>query len=196
MNKTRVAVYLALIFVAGGIAGGAVAWNFSPKFGHPPGGAPHHTPEQFRQHLFDMLKKRLALTPDQVQKIEPVFNAGFAEVRSIQDKSVAEVDRCVKLNHEEIAKLLTPEQKAELEKMDREREEAFRKHEGPHGPPPPPDFPVLKPLLNGVKGQPAPPQPSSPPTREPGNGSKRSDARTTTSRSPLIPAPPTTRQRS
>jgi len=89
------------------------------------------------------MKERLNLTSAQTNTIEPIFRAGFQEVRAIQEKTLSRVDEAVKRNHLEIAKHLTPEQKDTLEKMDREREEDFRKHDhGPHGPPglPPADL--------------------------------------------------------
>jgi Spy/CpxP family protein refolding chaperone len=135
MNKLKIASYLLLIFLAGAVAGGALGARYGHPAHRPP--PPHRDPEEMANHIWDRMKERLNLTPDQVKTIEPIFRAGFQEVRGIQEKTLAQIDEAVKRNHQEIARQLNPEQKATLEKMDREREEDFRKHgHGPHGPPP------------------------------------------------------------
>jgi hypothetical protein len=146
MTKRTIAFYIALIFIAGGIAGAGVATAYKPAKTPPPRehkGPP--SPEDFQTHIFNRMKERLALTPDQILKVEPVFRKGFEEVRAIQDRSIKEVEATVKRNHEEIAKLISSEQAAKLDEMDREREKSFREHRGhwrgpgrsgPGGPPP------------------------------------------------------------
>jgi hypothetical protein len=154
MTKRTIALYIALIFLAGGIAGVGVATAYKPAKTQPPprGVDPGHprTPEEFQKHVFDRMKDRLALTPEQVEKVEPVFRKGFEEVRAIQDRSIKEVEATVKKNHEEIGKLVTSEQATKLEEMDREREKSFRERRGhrrgpggpgPGGPPPPGEMP-------------------------------------------------------
>src|SRR5262245_2418969 len=130
MTKTRIALYLALIFVAGGIAGAGIrsAWQPSRM-------PPQRPREDFANHIFNQIRERLALTPEQIEKVEPVFRKGFEDVRAIQDRSLKEVQAAVKRNHEEIGKLVTPEQRQKLEEMDREHEKAFRERRGRrHGP--------------------------------------------------------------
>jgi hypothetical protein len=131
MTKTTIALYIALIFVAGGIAGAGVATAYKPAK-TPPARERKGPPsaEDFQTHIFNRMKDRLALTPDQIAKVEPVFRKGFEEVRAIQDRSIKEVEATVKRNHEEIAKLISPEQATKLEEMDREREKSFREHRG------------------------------------------------------------------
>jgi Spy/CpxP family protein refolding chaperone len=137
MTKAKITFYIVLIFLAGAVAGGAVARKVWPAREHRPG--PHRPPEpeKFEDHLFGIMKERLKLTPEQIQNIEPIFHAGFKEVRTIQDKTLAQVEDAVQRNHAEIAKQLTPDQKTELEKMDQERREFFKNHPGRHGGPPP-----------------------------------------------------------
>ena len=118
MNRTRIGFYVALIFVAGAFTGAGVNSLWRAERTRPPV-VPR---EAFAKHIFNRIKERLELTPEQVEKVEPVFIKGFAEVRAIQDRSLKEVDAAVKRNHAEIAKLITPEQREKLEQMDRERE--------------------------------------------------------------------------
>lgn len=144
MSRTKIAIYLALIFIAGAIAGGSVVMSFPESFSLSPRRRPHPSPEEFANHLWNQMKDRLKLDEAQAARIEPIFRAGFAEVRSIQDRSLQEVEATISKNHEEIAAELTDEQKIEMEKMKQEREEFFRKRGGkppgshPTGPKPAP----------------------------------------------------------
>jgi Spy/CpxP family protein refolding chaperone len=135
MTKAKIVFYVVLIFVAGGVAGAALGTRPWQHRDRPPGPR-RPDPEKFEAHLFEVMKDRLQLAPEQVQAIEPIFRAGFKEVRAIQDKTLAQVEEAVQRNHEAIARQLTPEQKAELEKMDLERREFFKNHRGHRGPPP------------------------------------------------------------
>jgi len=132
MTKTKIAVYVALIFLAGAFAGafGSVPLRSLWKTGATPAPPLVRNREDFANHIFNRMKERLALTSDQVAKIEPVFRKGFEDVRAIQDRSVKEVEAAVKRNHEELSKLLTPEQRQKLEEWDREREKAMRERRG------------------------------------------------------------------
>lgn len=135
MNKTKAAVYLALIFIAGAIAGGAVVLSLPETFTPAKPARPHGSPNDFADFLWKQLKDRLELTADQVRQVEPIFRAGFAQVRSIQERSLQEVEAAIRKNHEQISVLLTEEQRQELQKMNQERQEFFKKrgHKAPPG---------------------------------------------------------------
>jgi len=140
MNKSKIALSLSLIFVAGAIAGGALVSQLPEtenKPGEPRrrGGHERKSPEEFREQLFNDMKTRLSLEPGQVDKVRAVFQSGFDQVTAIQDRSVREVHDAIKRNHAAIAKELNPAQQAELEKMGREHED-FMKKRGRRGPPP------------------------------------------------------------
>ena len=124
MTRTKIALYVLLIFLAGGIAGAGIrsAWQTSPS----PARRGPIVREDFANHIFNRMKERLQLTPDQITLIEPVFRKGIEEVRAIQDRSVKEVEATVQRNHAELARLLSPEQRQKLEEWDREREKAWR----------------------------------------------------------------------
>lgn len=122
MTKTKIAIYLVLIFLAGAIAGGAVVLSSPETFGagRPP--RRHGSPEEFAKHLWNGLKDRLELTEEQIPKVEPIFWEGFTEVRAIQDRSIQEVEAAIQKNHEKMGEFLTETQKAELQKMHDERQ--------------------------------------------------------------------------
>lgn len=135
MTKTKIAIFLALIFIAGAVTGGAIVRRSPQTFA--PERRPHTrpSPEEFANHLWNEMKERLNLDEELQKKVEPVFRSGFEAVRTIQEKSLQEVEAVIRKNHEEISALLNDTQKAELEKMDQERQDFF-KHRG-HRPPSP-----------------------------------------------------------
>jgi hypothetical protein len=139
MTKTKIALLVALIFLAGGVAGAGIASAWKPAHMTPPSPGPRgpERPEDFQKRVFSRIVERLQLTTNQVTLVEPVFRKGWEEVHAIQDRSVKEVEAAVKRNHEEIGKLVTPEQRQKLEEMDREREKRHHhRGPGPGGPPP------------------------------------------------------------
>ena len=126
MSRTKIVAYLALIFLAGAIAGGAIVLSTPASFGlgHPP--RRHGSPEEFAAHIWNQMKDRLQLQEEQVARVKPIFDAGFAEVRAIQERSVQEVEAAIRKNHEEIGAHLNENQRLELEKMDQERQDFFK----------------------------------------------------------------------
>jgi Spy/CpxP family protein refolding chaperone len=146
MTKTKIALLVALIFLAGGVAGAGIASAWKPARTTPPPPGPRGPErlEDFQKRIFSRMIERLQLTTNEVTQIEPVFRKGWEDVHAIQDRSIKEVEAAVKRNHEEIGKLLTPEQRLKLEEMDRDREKRHH-HRGPGpGSPPPgggPGFP-------------------------------------------------------
>lgn len=139
MNKAKIGLYVALIFLAGVVAGffGGPSIRAAWKTTQPP--PPPRNREDFANHIFNRMKERLELTPEQIEKIEPVFRKGIEDVRAIQDRSVKEVDAAVKRNHEEIEKMITPAQREKMQAWDREREKAMKERRnhrrGPGGAP-------------------------------------------------------------
>ena len=127
MSRTKIITYLVLIFLAGAIAGGAIVLSTPSSFGlgHPP--RRHGKPEDFANFIWNQMKDRLQLTEEQSVKVKPVFDSGFAEVRAIQERSVQEVEAAIRKNHEEIGVHLNEDQRLELQKMDQERQDFFKK---------------------------------------------------------------------
>ncbi|MGZ8899269.1 MAG: hypothetical protein ACXW3Z_04160 [Limisphaerales bacterium] len=136
MTRAKVITYLFFIFLAGAVAGGALVLTSPRTFGLHDLPRRHGSPEDFANHIWNQLKERLALTDEQIPKVEPIFRAGFAEIRAIQQKSVQEVEAAIRKNHQEIEALLTESQRIELRKMDQERQDFFIKRG--HKPAPPP----------------------------------------------------------
>lgn len=118
LTKNKVAAYLVLIFAAGAVSGGLLTWWPTRN---TPVGPP--TVKRACDHYKNRLRERLALTPEQMLKIEPILERTEEELRAIQRRTAREVEQVIERSDAEIAKQLSDEQRARLEDMVRERKE-------------------------------------------------------------------------
>jgi len=98
MTKTKIALLVALIFLAGGVAGAGIASAWKPARTTPPPPGPRGPErlEDFQKRIFSRMIERLQLTTNEVTQIEPVFRKGWEDVHAIQDRSIKEVEAAVK----------------------------------------------------------------------------------------------------
>jgi hypothetical protein len=136
-TKKTVVIYLAAVFVAGLLAGGAAGFSLGKRkaFGPPP------RPKDMATHICGRLKSKLDLTPDQVKEIEPLVNETAAELELVNAATAERITQIFQKLNERQTRFLTDKQKALLADMERERQESFRKFKARPGPPPgPPPF--------------------------------------------------------
>ena len=137
MNNRRTAVlYLAGVFLAGGLTGGfgGYALGRRPIF-RPP------NPQSLAEHLTDHLKNDLGLTEDQVKQVRPLVEQATAEADAIHAATFERVRGVMTNMNRRIEEFLTSEQRQKLAARERQRQDRFR-HKGPPpgpapGPPPP-----------------------------------------------------------
>ena len=81
------------------------------------------SPDEYRRRYMEDMRTRLTLTEEQVRKVDAILDETRdrfrAEFKTIQDDQRQKIDA-----------VLTPEQSAEYDKMQKEREE--RRKRGPH----------------------------------------------------------------
>jgi len=151
----KLVLLLAGIFAAGVVTGGFVTVRFGRQFL-----ARAHVPmEQWGPNRLKLLTDRLALTPEQQEKLGPIIKRDADELAKVRNSSMTELRRIMDQMDHDIAQVLTPEQKEKFEKLSRELRERFprlreRLNGGPRGPrdhppgdapPPPPGPPPDKP---------------------------------------------------
>jgi Spy/CpxP family protein refolding chaperone len=135
--KIRPWLAMALIFVAGMIAGAALTFGFRPAWEHPP------EPQQMQRHWISLLTKRLNLTADQRGKIEGILSDAGGKIRDVHREEVGKISQAMAVADAQITPLLTPDQLAEFKKIQSERQRDFSHHMRPwggpdfHGGPPP-----------------------------------------------------------
>ncbi len=139
--KLKPWLVLAVIFIAGVLTGVALNVALSSHSNKPPG------QHDFGKSIMTKITERLKLTPDQVTKIQPIIEDTAAKVRALHHEEMQRGADIFKANDDAIAAFLTPDQKAELQKMREEREKMFASHhhhdglDDGGGPPPPTPLP-------------------------------------------------------
>ena len=118
LSKTKLFMYLAAIFIAGGVTGATVAVKASkqmaeaPRFGHLEA---HYLKERFQS--------KLSLTPEQAQVIEPILEKVSDDLKGIRTDCTKRIGGIMKNAYEQIGKELTADQRVKLEQMKKDRPE-------------------------------------------------------------------------
>jgi Spy/CpxP family protein refolding chaperone len=126
LSKWKLGLYVLAIFLAGGGSGALVTWQVSRRIPVAP-----LTPEEIGTRLRARFKSQLDLTPDQVQKIDPMIDQAMRQVEVIRKDTANRVFANVSNLHEQVVIVLTPEQKANFDVLERERHDFLRKKYGP-----------------------------------------------------------------
>ena len=130
----RVILYAVLIFLAGAVTGALLTPWLSQESFRPP------EPKQLSAHMLKHLHEELHLSDEQLTKIKPLVEKTGADLETIRRETLRKVlDRLAQTN-KQISALLTPEQRAQFDKMEAEHRKRIHEHHhflGPHGPPPP-----------------------------------------------------------
>ncbi len=125
-GKWKLRLYVLAIFLAGAGSGALLTWQTCQRRAVTP-----PSPAEIGARLRARFQSRLALTPDQVQKIEPMIDQAMRRVEAIRSETATHVFANVSNLHEQVLAVLTPEQRVKFEQLDRERREYLRQKFGP-----------------------------------------------------------------
>jgi len=135
VTKGKIVLYLAAIFVAGGVTGAVIGWRETKeKKWEPP------TTKGICDYFRKRLQVELGLNVDQVQQLEPLLQKRVKAMEEIRTRTVQQIDELLRTSDAEIADALklTADQRAKLQEMGKNRREHFGKgHRGAPPPPPP-----------------------------------------------------------
>lgn len=153
MNKAwQIWLVMALIFCAGGVSGGLVAYHVAQKdIRHMP-----PPPEEWGRRHFEFIARRLELTAAQRKQVQPIVQRNIEELVKLRRQDMRKGWGILEHMEQEITVQLTPEQKVRYQELLRRRREFFRQRRkeraekaghrpppahNPSGgkPPPPPD---------------------------------------------------------
>jgi Spy/CpxP family protein refolding chaperone len=126
-TRQKASLWLAVVFALGLAIGAVFGYNFAHKsFAaiRPTAPAPLTEPERRANRLAE-LTKELQLTPEQSQKVDAVLHQAHDDMRTIREKSEADIDAVRQKARSEMRTFLTPEQlpkyEAFVKKVDEER---------------------------------------------------------------------------
>ena len=120
-SNFTIALYLFLIFASGILVG---AFGFRLYTGTPVSAKTSTTvsPDEWRRQYFSEMESRLKLSPEQIGKLNVIFDdtrAHHRQAHATLDESLKQI----KARHiEEVRAILTPQQRPEYEKLRAERD--------------------------------------------------------------------------
>jgi Spy/CpxP family protein refolding chaperone len=148
----KLVLFLVGIFAAGAVTGGLVTVRLGRQF------LPRRPRvEQWGHDRLKQLTERLDLTPEQQEKLRPIIKPYTEELNRIRTSSINDTRRVLERLEHDVAAVLTPEQRAKFEELNREQRERMQRmmrERGPGGPrsshdhppgEPPPEPPADKP---------------------------------------------------
>jgi Spy/CpxP family protein refolding chaperone len=126
LGRRKLATYVLAIFLAGAASGALVAWQVSRRVPVAP-----LPPAEIGARLRARFQSQLALTPNQVQKIDPMIDQAMLRVEAIRQETASHVFANVSQLHAQMLTVLTPEQKTRFEELEHERRDYLRQKFGP-----------------------------------------------------------------
>ena len=131
-----IAVLAAVLFLSGATTGfliGRFAMPRPPRFNHTP-----PTPAKIKAMMSERMFERLKLTAAQQQSISPAVDNWFDKLNILRRKGIPDIQKVFEELFVQVEKVLTPEQKTELEKVRRQTIEHLNRdvQKFPRRPPP------------------------------------------------------------
>ena len=125
LGKRKLAAYVLAIFLAGAGSGALIAWQVCRRIPVTP-----LPPAEIGARLRARFQSQLALTPEQVQKIDPMIDQAMRRLEAIRQETAGQVFANVSNLHEQMLTVLTPEQKVRFEALEQERRAYLRQKFG------------------------------------------------------------------
>jgi len=126
VGKWKLGIYVLAIFLAGAGSGAIVGWQVCRRT--PAAPVP---PAEIGTRLRARFQSQLALTPDQVQKIDPMIDQAMRQVEAIRKETASQIFANVSTLHEQMLTVLTPDQRVKSEELERARRDYLRQKFGP-----------------------------------------------------------------
>ena len=121
-----IALYLFIVFVSGSVLGALGYRLYSPPTTRS-NAAPKLSPEEWRRQNIEEMRQKLNLTPDQVQKLDTVYDETHSRFEAAHNTHNQVVKQIREDHVSKIRALLTPEQLPKYEQLRAEREQRDQK---------------------------------------------------------------------
>ena len=121
-----IALYLFVVFVSGSVLGALGYRLYNPPTTKS-NAAPRLSPEEWRRQNIEEMRQKLNLTPDQVQKLDTVYDETHSRFEAAHNTHNQVVKQIKEEHVSKIRALLTPEQLPKYEQLRAEREQRDQK---------------------------------------------------------------------
>ncbi len=140
MNRSTrtLAFWLSLVFLSG-VAVGGLGYHLFRTRSAEASARRHLSPEEWRARYVETMRSRLHLTPDQVARLNQILDETREKFQTLEEETIKpRKSEIIKAQREAIMAMLTEEQRADYEKLRRERAQRRKKvREGGKKPHPP-----------------------------------------------------------
>jgi len=126
LTKSKLVLYLSVIFVAGGITGVAIGWGEARnQWTGPP------DTKKICDHFRNLLHTELGLSSAQVAQLDPLLQKRAKGMAAIHSRTIKEIEDLIRASNEEIATVLqlTPEQRDKFEALEKRRRAHFERRD-------------------------------------------------------------------
>ena len=130
--RRKARLWLALVFVLGAGVGGVFGYGFAQR-SHaamkPMAVVNLSEPERRAKRVNEMVQE-VGLSAEQAQKVDAIIHAAHDEMKTVRDKSDAEVDTIREKARSQMREFLTAEQKPKFEAMIQRMDAERKKQQG------------------------------------------------------------------
>ena len=122
-GRHKIVIALLIGLIVGALAGSwYVKENFTPHWNGRGG--------DFKRHMLEHFSSELSLTPEQKEEVGAIFEKNRPQMMALQAEMRPKFEALRNLTHEEIRKILTPEQQKKFDVMSARFEKRFKDHRG------------------------------------------------------------------
>lgn len=125
LSKSRVILYVVGVFVLGALAGGFAGYSTGKQQSFRPPKS-----EEMAARIQRKMTERLKLSPEQSAAILPFIKKDCETIDQVQKECSSRINDVINASRKDIIAILTPEQRLELDAMDKERNSRMSRHSG------------------------------------------------------------------
>jgi len=125
LSKSRAIIYVVGLFILGALAGGFAGYSAGKERSFRPPKS-----EEMVAHIQRKLTERLKLTPEQSAAILPFIKKECDAIGQMQKECSRRISDFINASRKDLIAILTPEQRLELEAMDKERNNRMNRDSG------------------------------------------------------------------
>ena len=129
-TRQKARLWLGLVFILGAAIGGVFGYSFAHRsYAATQAPATLSEPERRAKRVAEMTKE-VGLTPEQSTQIDQIIHQAHDEMKTIHEKSDADVDAVRQRAREQMRSLLTPDQRPKFETMVERWNQEKKKQQG------------------------------------------------------------------
>ena len=129
-TRQKARLWLGLVFILGAAIGGVFGYSFAHRsYAATQAPATLSEPERRAKRVAEMTKE-VGLTPEQIAQIDQIIHQAHDEMKTIHEKSDADVDVVRQRAREQMRSLLTPDQRPKFEAMVERWNQEKKKQQG------------------------------------------------------------------